>query len=97
MGRERSPWAVGLAAAGLLAVLLVGYGAAYWWRLDYGIYNPSEYTVSFPSSAETTAFAPAAWIHIRVHSESFFVRTSQAYIRAIRDYKVPPGTPPDSL
>ena len=29
MERKSSPWALGLAVAGLLAVLLVGYGAAY--------------------------------------------------------------------
>ena len=93
MGRKSSPWATGLAAAGLLAVLLVGYVGAYWSRLPCAIYIPSgstgtvygqvigERNLYFPSTFESVAFSPASWMHERVHEESLLARCADILTR----------------
>ena len=76
MERKSSPWATGLAVAGLLAVLLAGYGAAYWWRLPAASTNSplGSYDVDFPSLLETRLFRPAVWLHRQIHSKSLYGR-----------------------
>jgi hypothetical protein len=72
MERKSSAWALGLGVAGLLAVLLVGYVAAYWWRLPtmglrYNMISPPQREdMQFQTSIERWLFAPAKALHFVV-------------------------------
>lgn len=85
MERKTSPIATGLAVAAVLGVLLVGYFGAYWWRSAYvdgwgqlGDSLESEVVLHFPTTFETVIFAPAVWLHQRVHRKSFGERAPEA-------------------
>jgi hypothetical protein len=83
MGQRSSPSAMGLALDMLVAVLLGGYSVAYWWRLPTAWIvawgnRIEDAPVIFSSSFETTLFAPAVWVHQKMHPDSFLKRVSEA-------------------
>lgn len=81
MNWKRSDWPILLAAGLLPLVLLTFYVAAYWKRLESArgaqvefIDERSVVTMRFPTAWEDRIFAPALWLHQRLHVDSLLQR-----------------------